>query len=213
MLDPLPALLVLTDRVQAERAGHRLHDLVAMIDGSREVALVFREKDLVGEERASLGRRLAAAARGAGIRFVVASDADLARELDADGVHLAESDDAEVGPGLTVGRSCHDMDSVRRAIEDSVAYVTVSPVFETTSKPGYGPALGIAGLEQIVCGTGLPVYALGGVTVDRARACVDAGAVGVAVMGAVMGADDPAAVSRALLDEVLAARLASRGAP
>ena len=87
------------------------------------------------------------------------------------------------------------------------------PLIIGIDEAGYGPALGIAGLEQIVRGTGLPVYALGGVTVDRARACVDAGAVGVAVMGAVMGADDPAAVSRALLDEVLAARLASRGAP
>jgi thiamine-phosphate pyrophosphorylase len=76
-------------------------------------------------------------------------------------------------------------------------------VFATDSKPGYGPALGLDGLaagRRAV--PGLPVVALGGVEPGRARACVEAGAAGVALMGAVMRAGDPAAVVRSVVEEL-----------
>lgn len=80
--------------------------------------------------------------------------------------------------------------------------MTLSPVWETASKPGYGPALGVEGLAAAVAAVpGLPVYALGGIGPGRVAACVEAGAVGVAVMGAVMGAVDPGAVVRQILVE------------
>ena len=73
----------------------------------------------------------------------------------------------------------------------------------TASKPGYGPALGLDGLAAGCRAVpDLPVIALGGVTPGRARQCVDAGAAGVALMGAVMGAGDPGAVVRAVIDEL-----------
>ena len=66
-------------------------------------------------------------------------------------------------------------------------------MFASASKPGYGPALGVPGLAQLVARTGKPLLALGGVTSPAdAAACVAAGAAGVAVMGAVMRARDPA---------------------
>ncbi len=72
-------------------------------------------------------------------------------------------------------------------------------MFATSSKPGYGPPLGIAGLAAGCRATpSLPVLALGGVDIGTAGRCVAAGACGVAVMGAVMGAADPRAVVRAL---------------
>jgi thiamine-phosphate pyrophosphorylase len=81
------------------------------------------------------------------------------------------------------------------SIED---YVTVSPVFPTATKPGYGPALGAAGAAALA-GT-VPWLPLGGVdSPDRARECAAAGAAGVAVLGAVMRADDPAAVAASLV--------------
>mgnify|MGYP002084332812 CR=1 FL=1 len=73
----------------------------------------------------------------------------------------------------------------------------MSPVFATDSKPGYGPALGAEGLAALVSDALLPVYALGGIRADTVAACLTAGAAGVAVMGAVMGAEDPAAALRA----------------
>ena len=97
-------------------------------------------------------------------------------------------------PAGLVGRSCHDGGEVAAAAAEGAHYATLSPVFASRSKPGYGPPLGLPALAQPFA---IPVYALGGVdTPERAYACVDAGAAGVAVMGAVMR--DPAIVPELL---------------
>ena len=80
---------------------------------------------------------------------------------------------------------------------------TFSPVFASASKPGYAPLLGVRGLAAGARTVlGLPVLALGGIVPGRARECIEVGAAGVAVMGAVMGAADPGAAVRALVDEL-----------
>jgi thiamine-phosphate pyrophosphorylase len=91
-----------------------------------------------------------------------------------------------------VGRSCHDASDVDRATAEGVDYLTVSPVFATASKPGYGPPLGLGRLAALCRRTTVGVYALGGVTAGNVAACRTAGAAGVAVMGEVMRAQDPA---------------------
>lgn len=103
------------------------------------------------------------------------------------------------GGGVVVGRSCHNRAELARLTTED--YLTVSPVFPSSSKPGYGPPLGVAGLAELVRrGGDRPVLALGGVdTPERVAACLAAGAAGVAVMGAVMRAADPAAVVAGLL--------------
>jgi len=68
--------------------------------------------------------------------------------------------------------------------------VTLSPIFPTASKPGYGPVLGVAAIGP-AANLGISVIALGGVTADRVQSCLDAGAAGVAVMGEVMRSDQP----------------------
>jgi thiamine-phosphate pyrophosphorylase len=107
------------------------------------------------------------------------------------------------GRGWIVGRSCHSMVELRAAQVAGVDYVTFSPVWLTASKPGYGPALGLTGLaEGVAAVPGLPVYALGGIRPGRAGRCQAAGAAGVAVMGEIMRAPDPASVVQALLAEL-----------
>jgi thiamine-phosphate pyrophosphorylase len=109
----------------------------------------------------------------------------------------------QAGHRLVVGRSCHTVAELEAARRDAVDRVTYSPVFATASKPGYGPALGLDGLAAgCRAVSGLSVIALGGVEPGRARDCVEAGAAGVALMGAVMRADDPAAVVRSVVDEL-----------
>jgi thiamine-phosphate diphosphorylase len=192
----LPRLLVLTDRNQSERRGRSLGDTVRRAVTAGAQAVLLREKDLPPIERASLGREL----REAVPILLVASDTELAIDVGADGVHLAASDPWPDGidHALVVGRSCHDEQSIRCVALDGASYATFSPVFATTSKPGYGPALGTGSLGAHP----LPVYALGGVTPGRALPCLRAGAAGIAVMGAVMAADDPGQVVRHLLHEV-----------
>jgi thiamine-phosphate pyrophosphorylase len=191
-------LVVVTDRAQAR-------DLVGVVaaavaGGARTVLL--REKDLPPDERRALGESLAGLLRPVHGTMLVAGDVGLTRELDADGVHLAAADPwpAPADRPRIVGRSCHSVDDLRAALTAGADYATLSPIWPTPSKPGYGPALGPDGLA-VACAAvpGLPVVALGGVTPERAQECRAAGAVGVAVMGAVMRADDPAACVRDLL--------------
>src|SRR5581483_1396288 len=114
--------------------------------------------------------------------------------LGGDAVHLSATDPVPTGVDH-IGRSCHDAGELARA--STVDYVTLSPVFATASKPGYGPPLGVAQLGRLAADTPVRVFALGGIErAADAAACRAAGAAGVAVMGAVMRAADPAAAVR-----------------
>ncbi|MET0159128.1 MAG: thiamine phosphate synthase, partial [Acidimicrobiales bacterium] len=163
--------------------------------------VLFREKDLPADERRALGERVAEVCAAAGAQLTVASDPTLARTLGAGTVHLAGDDPWPAEDDLAVGRSCHSAGQLADADTHGAAYATVSPIFATTSKPGYGPPLGLVGLRALVAGTRVPIVALGGVGPDDVGVCLAAGATGVAVMGAVMTAADPGAVVRELLDQ------------
>jgi len=195
----LPPLLVLTDRLAAAACGRTLPETVAAAVGAGARAVVFREKDLTRADRWSLGAEVAAVMPPDGW-LIVASDARLATELGAVGIHLAAGDLWPERAPTVVGRSCHDRAELRAAAAEGVDYVTVSPVYPTRSKPGYGPALGMDELRDLIASPDAPpVYALGGVDAARAPECLTAGAAGVAVMGAVMAAEDSAAAVAALL--------------
>jgi thiamine-phosphate diphosphorylase len=194
----LPRLLLLTDRHQAR---HPLPELVAAAVAGGARAVVLREKDLPAAERAVLATELWQALAPVGGLLIAASTP----VGPATAVHLAAGD--ELPPESlfeVVGRSCHDASEADSATD--VDYVTVSPVFPTRSKPGYGPPLGLAGLAALCARTPVPVYALGGVTRGNAANCLDAGAAGVAVMGEVMRAADPAAEVAALLTALTSSR-------
>ncbi len=196
----VPRLVVITDRLAAARAGRPVRDVVAAALDGGAPAVLLRDKDLAVPERRELGEQLRALTAEAGARLLVASDVALARHLDADGVHLAASDPPCAEPMELIGRSCHDDAEVVAARDEGVTYAFGSPVAATPSKPGHGPALGVEGLRRLVgAADGLPLLALGGVTPSNAGTWREAGAHGIAVMGTVMTADDPAATVRDLL--------------
>lgn len=198
---PVP-LILLTDRRQAVRA---LPDLVAAAVAGGLRLVVVREKDLPAQRRASLADRLREHLAPVGGRVLLAGP-----EPGPDGRHLAAADPwpgrRNGLPGRAnglLGRSCHRREELAAAAAAGAHYATLSPIFPTRSKPGYGPALG----PRALAGTSpLPVYALGGITTpEQARDCARAGAAGVAVMGALMRAPDPAAVTAALIAAVTGA--------
>ena len=196
-------VLVLTDRKQARLP---LAEVVAAAVAGGARWVVLREKDLPRAERVDLASALRAILAPVGGRLIVAGPDALGGAVgsrvgtDGGAVHLAAADRIPSGVGL-VGRSCHDAGEVARLSTED--YAIVSPVFVSASKPGYGPALGLRGLAGLASRTPKPVLALGGLeTAAQAIACVAAGAAGVAVMGAVMRADDPGAVVAALVGEL-----------
>lgn len=154
----------------------------AVAGGAR--AVVLREKERPRPERVALAAAIRHLLRDVGGILLVASDATIA----ADGVHLAAADLFPWRSAALVGRSCHGPAELAAAAAEGCTYAFFSPVFATASKPGYGPALGVGALAA----SPLPTWALGGVGARNAAACVAAGAAGVAVMGEVMRARDPA---------------------
>ncbi|MGU3403743.1 thiamine phosphate synthase [Methylobacterium brachiatum] len=196
-------LLAVTDRQGLSRP--LMETVQALLDGGVRWVW-FRDRDLDPETRRALGAGLAGRIRAAGAFLTVGGDVALARALGADGVHLGggtgpdmvASARAALGPDALIGVSAHAPVEVEAAALAGANYVTLSPIYPTASKPGYGPALGPGGIAA-ACRAGLPVVALGGITPDRIPECRDAGAAGIAVMGGLMRAPDPAAAARAFL--------------
>jgi thiamine-phosphate pyrophosphorylase len=192
---PLPGpLLVITDRHQAR---HSIETIAAAVARGGGRWLLLRDKDLAREERRDLAIRLAKIAAEHGVALSVSTDVGLAAEVGV-GVHLQAAAAvaparSRLGSAAIIGISAHGLDDVRAAVAAQADYVTLSPIFLTDSKPGYGPALGTAALRA-AAECDIPVLALGGVTADTAAACLAAGARGVAVMGEIMRADDPARI-------------------
>jgi thiamine-phosphate pyrophosphorylase len=191
----LPRVLLLTDRTQLPPGQDLVECVDACVAAGLE-AVVLRELDLTKERRRALAEELGRT----GVTVITART----WLPDADGVHLASAQTGlDARPAPFHGRSCHDDGEVRRAVGGAASYLTVSPVAPSPSKPGHGPALGAAGVRRAaeLAGT-VPVFALGGVDAHNAEELRDAGAYGVAVMGAVMRADDPAATFASILERV-----------
>jgi thiamine-phosphate pyrophosphorylase len=200
---PKPALLAITDRSRSVRP---LPFLVAHLleAGCRWISL--REKDLTFRERRALLSELIALARPFGATVTVHGDVVAALETGADGVHLSSASDIALvrdtlPPESLIGVSTHSVAEAREAAQAGADYVTVSPIFLTPSKPGYGPALGVGVLAQLR-DLAVPVVALGGVTADNAWSCLAAGAAAIAVMGPLMSAREPVPFTRRLVDSL-----------
>jgi thiamine-phosphate pyrophosphorylase len=144
-----------------------------------------REKDLEGRALAALVEELAALPEKGRARLLVNDRLDIAQSCGADGVHLpADSLPAAavrrlVGKEFLVGVSCHNVGEVEQAAAAGADYVLVAPVFDTASKPGMTP-MGLTRVGEICRRATVPVFALGGVDETNARACIDAGAKGLA---------------------------------
>jgi thiamine-phosphate pyrophosphorylase len=199
---PQPPLLLITDAAQSRVP---LLDTVAaaLRGGCRWVGL--REKARVAADRAALLKELLRLAAGCGATIMVHGDLDAAAMAGARGVHLNRAEQIasareSLSRGALIGFSAHDGADIAAAA--GADYVTLSPMFPTASKPGYGPALGLARFAELAAGSALPVLALGGITAHSIGACIEAGAAGVAVMGEIMRAEDPASTTAAMIHEL-----------
>ena len=201
---PDPPLLVISDRNQARRPLLEVAE-AAFAGGCRWFSL--REKDLPQVERARLLAALVRLGRGYGATVMAHEDIDAVAAAGAGGVHLPAGGDPRAArlrlPGALIGASAHSGPEAASLLCAGADYITVSPVFLTASKPGYGPALGLDGLAAIIAAAAGPVLALGGIAPDKVAQCRAAGASGIAVMGEAMRAADPRAMVERLVQALL----------
>lgn len=137
----------------------------------------------------------------AGVRRLADLDAPWPPELD--GWHLASSMLAQHVPTATshpiIGASCHNEEELHQATQHRVRYATLSPFFPSLSKPGHTPSLSLSELAALVAQTPTPVFALGGVTPANVGECHNAGAYGVAAVGALADSGTPVLTAKELL--------------
>jgi len=186
----------ITDRKQLPHNGSREQALREKVRAAFAAGVDYvqvREKDLEAGPLAALVEELARvpeklgrpAAAQPSARLLVNDRLDVARTCAADGVHLpADSLPVAqvrecVGRDWIVGVACHSVAEVERAAAGGADHVLVAPVFDTASKPGMQP-MGLARFEEICRRSLIPVFALGGVNLENARSCVEAGAKGLA---------------------------------
>ncbi len=197
-------LYAITDRHQC--APTPLVDVVSELLDAGITAIQLREKDLGGIELVELARPIAELCRNYEAKLFINTSTEIALEIGATGVHLPENAasvtavKAYSGNALYVGCSVHSLDAAERREAEGADFVTYSPIYPTTSKPGYGPAVGITSLATVAEGVKLPVFALSGITPARVAACLTAGAFGVAVMSGVMSATSAGEQAKRYLD-------------
>ena len=188
-----------------DRHGHPrplIETVQAVLDGGCGW-IWFRERDMAPGDRRRLAESVLATVRAAGGTLSIGGDPDLAAAIGSDGVHLGGGAGREaiaaarqkLGPRAWIGASAHALPDVATAAEGGADYVTLSPIFTTASKPGYGPALGLPAIRE-AARVGIPIVALGGLMPKIAASCRDAGAEGIAIMGGLMRSVDPADAAR-----------------
>ena len=164
-----------------------------------------REKSAPALETYSLALRVRDACREVGAGLIVNDRIDIALAIEADGVHLGKKSlpPAAVrpllAPGQFLGVSVHSLEEAVRAVRAGADYLTFGNVFATDSHPG-APAKGVVALRAIVDKLEVPVLAIGGVTPENVTEVLATGCAGVAVIGAILAAADPAAAAARLRD-------------
>ena len=206
-MNALPAPLALvTDR---RLCAKPIVDVIADIVDAGIAWIWLRDRDLEASERRRLAMSIRKLTQGIA-RLTIGADVNLAIDAGADGVHLPSGADLawareRLGSRALIGVSAHSAREAAAALRAGADYATLSPIFASTSKPGYGPALGLTALSR-AADLGIPILALGGVAPSNAGACLRTGARGLAVMGGILAASDPARAVAEYLRAIHASR-------
>jgi len=197
---PLPNLLLITDHTRYP--GEAFFSAVeASLKGGAD-ALLVREKQMDSARLLAFCSRLRDITRGYDARLLVHTQADVACAVDADGVHVASTDIAELAamrgwlkrPGMSLSTSCHDAAQLRAAADAGADFALLSPVFPTASHPG-APHLGVETFMAVLDVSPLPLIALGGITPQNRASLAG---VPVAVISTLLGAENPELVAEQL---------------
>ncbi len=196
----IPRLILITDRSRIE--GERFFEVVdAALAGGVDAALV-REKDMTSAKLLSFCARIRTLTNKHHAKLIVHSQADVAKAVGADGVHVAAAAIDEIplirqwlnDSNILLSASCHNEEELAAASSHGADFALLSPVFPTGSHPG-APHLGANRFHEIAKHSPMPVIGLGGISVENRSEIADFGA---AVIGAILDASDPEAAARLL---------------
>ena len=196
------ALYLVTDRSLS--LGRDLETVVLQAVEGGVTLVQLREKDIDTRDFIALAQRLKAALAGSGVPLLINDRVDVALAVDADGVHIGQSDMPYgmarrlLGPDKIIGLSVETMDEVLQANGLDVDYVAVSPVFATHTKTDTLTPFGYEGLERACRLTRHPICGIGGMNAGTAGRAIACGADGVAVVSAIVSAPDPRLASKNL---------------
>jgi len=191
----LSRLYLVTDRTLC--APRELVEVLeeACAAGVRMIQL--REKNLPARDLYQLAVRVKSIADRYESMLFINDRVDVARSIGAAGVHLpasglpiAAARDC-LSENQLVGVSTHSLEEAILAERDGADFICFGPVFETPSKRRFGAPQGLEKLRAVCCHVSLPVFAIGGISVERVAECMEAGAFGVAVISAIMAAKAP----------------------
>ncbi len=178
----------------------------ALQGGVRMVQL--REKDLSSPELKKIAEKALKLTRFYGARLLLNGSPELAADIGADGVHLGihscqiPSARIILGEQSLISYSAHSLQEAESAAEQGADFITFSPIYQTASKAQYGQPQGLQSLANTCNKSPIPVYALGGITLNRVNEVLNAGAYGVALISAILAATDIENRSRLLLHKI-----------
>ncbi len=177
------------------------------ISGGADI-LQLRDKEAEDAQLIELGKRMRDTANKNRVIFIVNDRADLALELDADGVHLGQQDLSIktarriLGKNRIIGISTHSLEQAIEAERSGADYISVGPIFGTPTKPAYMP-VGLDLISAVRKIIKIPFVAIGGIDLTNLKDVLAAGARIVAVVRAVVSADDVSLSAKRLKEELL----------
>ena len=206
-LIPRLALHVLTAR-EWSRGLDTLSVATAALEGGA-TAIQLRDKQASTRQLVEEGLALHSLTREHGALLIVNDRIDVALAVEADGVHLGQDDDMPIqlarqllGPERILGVSAGNAAEAAVAIAARADYISVGAIYATRAKSDAGAPIGTHFLSELAAYTSTPLIAIGGITVQNVAPLIHAGAIGVAVITAVVSADDISAATRALLKAI-----------
>jgi thiamine-phosphate pyrophosphorylase len=196
------SLYLVTDAELAR--GRSLRQIVAAAIYGGVTMVQYREKNASTRHMIEEALELCQLCCSYNVPFIVNDRLDVALAVGADGVHLGQDDMPAavarklIGPGKILGVSVENVAQAQAALADGADYVGASPIFATPTKTDAPPPMGIEGLQELARGCTLPIVAIGGLNAANAAAVLRAGAAGLAVVSAIVSAEDVERAAREL---------------
>ena len=188
--------------------GRALTDIVKEAIAGGVTMVQLREKESSSIEFYRKALAIKEITKAANIPLIINDRVDIALAVDADGLHIGQSDlpyavvRKMLGYDKIIGLSVETIEQAKEANNLDVDYIGISPVFSTPSKTNTYASFGIEGIKEIASFTKHPTVAIGGINLSNAKEIMDAGANGIAVISAIIGDKKPKEASKLLMNQI-----------